>query len=147
MVNKITFDEIKNQSKIDLHIDKDDLAGASTNAPILHHKYLMELFVAKDQLIKLEQQYKDLYKKKWIHYSGKGTPEDYRLNPFDLKILKSDMNIFFSADKELAELDYKIQYLKLKVDFISRVVDEINRRTFVISNAIKFLRFTNGENN
>lgn len=140
----MTFDEIKKVSKEDLQIHKDDLVHASSITPTLNHKYLMELFSSRDQLSQLEYSFNVLYKSKWLYYSGKGTADVYAKNPFDLKVLKSDLQIFFDADQELNDAKYKITFLKNKIDFITKVIEEINRRSFLINNINNTIKYESG---
>jgi len=141
----MTFDEIKIESKKDLVIHEDDLGHMSAITPELNHKYLMELYSSKEYLHKLEYQYKVLFKDKWLYYSGKSSAAVYEDNPFDLKVLKSDLQIFFDADKELSSSMYKINYVRNKIECITKIIDELNRRTWTISNMIKHQKFISGE--
>ncbi len=141
----MTFEELKKQSKIDVRIDKANLVDASANSPLLHHKYLLELYNAKDQLIKLKHIHNELTRDKWLYYSGKASTEIYEKNPFPLKVLKTDLHLFLDSDEEMQASTYKIEYVKNKIDFIKDVISELNRRSFNISNINKTNRFENGE--
>ena len=76
-------------------IDNDLLHSESTKVPSLHAKYYKIynniLTLRKAQ----ETQYKILRKEKWIYYSGKASPEVYAEKPFDYKVLKADLGIYF----------------------------------------------------
>jgi len=78
-------------------------------------------------------------------YTGKSDPEVYQSQPFDLKILKSDINIYLEADVELQQIDQKVEYLKQIVNYLERVLREINNRNWNIRNAIEWKKFLHGE--
>jgi hypothetical protein len=141
----MTFDEIKDKALVDLKIKKDDLVQSSVEGPLLYCQYLNEHSDAKDALSKLEIQYKKLYKDKWLYYSGKATAEVYKEKPFNLKVLKADMSIFFDSDQELIDQNYKISYMKDKIFYITKILEELSRRSFIISNCIKSNSFNNGQ--
>ena len=69
-----------------------------------------------------------MYKFKWEYYCGKAAPEVYQENPFDLKVLKSDVYIYLNADAELQQADQKVEYLKQVCNYLERVLKEINNR-------------------
>lgn len=141
----MTFDEIKQESAKDLKIYPDDLVHSSIITPNLYNKYLKEYHITKDQLSRYMLTYKIVYRDKWLYYSGKADADAYKDKPFNLKITKQDLSIFMDADEELVEARYKVDVIEQKLDYLKKVLDEITRRSFHISNAIKMLKFTNGE--
>jgi hypothetical protein len=56
--------------------------------------------------------------KRWMYYMGKASDEEYEKEPFDHKVLKSDVNLFLEADKSLNDLKDRIslQSEKLKLE-------------------------------
>ena len=138
------FDEIKLAYKKDSVINREDLMQASIDVPYLHHKYLTELYTAKAQLTRVKHTYKVLYKEKWLYYSGKANTDVYKKNPFDLKVMKSDMGLFFDADEDLQKELYKISILEQKIQYTEAVVKEIMNRSFTINNINKSAAFING---
>ena len=89
---------------------------------------------------------KNLYRIKWEYYTGKADPAVYQAQPFDLKILKSDVGIYLDADKDLQEaLGQKEAYLETVVSYLEKVLREINNRNWNIRNAIEWKKFIHGE--
>ena len=72
------------------------------------------------------------------------SPEVYKENPFDLKVLKSDISTYLESDKELIELEQKIAYNKTIVNYLEQILRSLNNRTFQIKNAIDWRKFTSG---
>ena len=71
--------------------------------------------------------------------------EVYQAEPFDLKILKSDVHIYLNADEELQKLGQRTEYLNVIVVYIERVLREINNRNWNIRNTIEWKKFLHGE--
>jgi hypothetical protein len=64
--------------------------------------------------------------------------------PFALKILRQDIDLYLNSDTDLIKLQQKTQYQKEKVALLEEVVKELNTRHWKIRNAIEWRKFTNG---
>ena len=129
----MTLEDLHKQVDLDLKIDDTELDLESIRTPQLHNKYLK-------QYTKFSLQ----YKKAKDDYST-SAPEVYQENPFDFKVLKTDVYIYLDADKELQEADQKKEYLKQVVNYLERVLREINNRNWNIKNTIEWKKFIHGE--
>jgi len=96
------LNELQNEVDRDLKIDDTELDLESIRTPQLHNKYLKHYTKYSLQYKKARDEYKSLYKFKWEYYTGKSDPEVYQSQPFDLKILKSDINIYLLRSPILA---------------------------------------------
>ena len=83
-------------------------------------------------------------REKWEYYKGKSSAEVYAEKPFDLKILKTDIDKYLESDSELQKAKQKVDYLDTTVDFLDRTIRQISNRTFTIKNAIDWRKFTSG---
>ena len=83
-------------------------------------------------------------REKWEYYTGKAPAEVYALKPFDLKILKTDIDKYLESDIDLQKLKQKVSYLQTTVDYLDRTIRLISNRGFTIKNAIDWRRFTSG---
>ena len=81
---------------------------------------------------------------KWEYYTGKSDPQVYQQKPFNLKILKQDVDKYIDADEEIQKATQKVKYLETVVDFLDRTIRQISNRTFTIKNAIDWRKFTSG---
>ena len=52
----------------------------------------------------------------------------YASKPFDLKVLKTDLGVYISADEEIIDAENKIGYLETVVDYIKGVIKSIDNR-------------------
>ena len=139
------LETLQNQVDVDLKIDDTELDLESIRTPQLHNKYLKLFTKYSLQYKKVKDDYDGLYKFKWEYYTGKSTMEVYQAEPFDLKVLKSDVHIYLNADAELQKLGQRQEYLKVGVVYIERVLREINNRNWNIRNTIEWKKFLHGE--
>ena len=64
--------------------------------------------------------------------------------PFDIKVLRQDVDKYIKSDSELIKLSQKIMYLRTVINYIEGIIRNINNRTFNIKNAIEWKKFTQG---
>ena len=74
----------------------------------------------------------------------KAPAEVYALKPFNLKLLKTDVDKYLDSDPELAKYKQKVDYIQTVVDFLDRTIKQISNRGFQIKNAIDWRKFTSG---
>ena len=132
------FDKIIEEWKHDCPIDDTTLDKESVKIPTLHGKYLELHSREKIFLNYLQVEYKKLYREKWEYYSGKAE------KPFQLKLLKTDLHIYLDSDDKLCELKEKIDTQKQKVSYVESVIKSLETRSFHITNAINWRKFTAG---
>ena len=128
----------------DLKINDTELDLESLKTPQLHNQYMKYLTKFKLMLSRSESEYNILKRNKWEYYTGKSDASVYAEKPFDLKILRTDIDKYLEADDELQKAKQKIDYLSTTVDFLDRTVRQISNRTFTIKNAIDWRKFTSG---
>ena len=115
--------------------------------PQLHNKYLILYTDEKLILTKLNSELKVLERNKWLYYTGKMSKEqleEYGWEPFDLNILKTDIDRFMQADGDIITLSNKVALQKEKVNYLENVIKIINNRQWSIRSTIDWLKFTNG---
>ena len=78
----MNLDELQAQAEKDLKIDDTELDIESLNTPIIHAKYLKHYSTYSLMLTKAQSEYNQLYKKKWVFYTGKADPEEYKETNF-----------------------------------------------------------------
>ena len=139
------LETLQKQVDVDLKIDDTELDLESIRTPQLHNKYLKQFTKYSLQYKKAKDDYDGLYKFKWEYYTGKATLSVYKAEPFDLKVLKSDVHIYLNADAELQKLGQRQEYLNVVVVYLERVLREINNRNWNIRNTIEWKKFLHGE--
>ena len=140
----MNLDELKLQVSQDLkvddeHLDTESLKNQEIKAKYLEHKSKFELL-----LFKAKGDYKRLYREKWEYYGGKADAKIYVTKPFDLKVLKTDLNIYIESDEDIIKLEHKIAYLETTVKYIDGVLRSIQSRGWDIKNAISWKQFEAG---
>ncbi len=140
----MTLDELQAQAEKDLKIDDTELDLESLKTPQLHSQYLKTYSTYALMLKKAEGDYSKLHIKKWLFFTGKAEPEEYKEKNFDLKVLRQDVDKFIDSDDEIIKLRQKIEYLKQICHYCESTLKQINNRTFQIKNAIEWKKFTMG---
>ena len=140
----MNLEELKLQVQNDLrvndeHLDTESLKNQEIKAKYLEHKSRFELL-----LFKAKGDYKRLYREKWEYYGGKADAKIYATKPFDLKVLKTDLGVYISADEEIIDAENKIRYLETVVDHIKGVIKSVDNRGWDIKNAIEWKKFEAG---
>ena len=143
----MNLDQIRKMAQEDIPMDKTELDVESMKTPQLHNKYLILYTDEKLILTKLNSELKVLERNKWLYYTGKMSQEqleEYGWEPFDLNILKTDIDRFMQADGDIITLSNKVALQKEKVNYLENVIKIINNRQWSIRSTIDWLKFTNG---
>ena len=140
----IDIDFVKEQWKHDSVMDEDLLDHESIKIPQLHSKYLNFLSDVRLFKIKREQEYKKLLRDKFEYYTGKADAEVYREKPFDLKILKQDVQLYIESDEEIQSVLTKLNYYKEMIFLLESILSNISTRGFQIKNSIDWQKFMQG---
>ena len=140
----MTFDELQALAEKDLKINDTELDLESLKTPQLHNKYMKFHNQYVNLLKKAEQDLARLTREKSEYYTGKADPSVYQERPFNLKILKQDVDKYLKADDDLIKLEQKVTYVQSVVDYLDRTIKLISNRGFQIKNAIDWQKFTSG---
>lgn len=144
----MNIEEIKKLVEKDMTINPTDLDRESLNIPVLHNKYLVILMEEKLKLKKFESNLKVLSKNKWLYYSGKMSEEQLKtLNwePFELALLRQDLDKFIESDLEVIECSNKLELQKEKVTYLENVIKIVSNKAWNIRSAIDWIKFTQGQ--
>ena len=111
--------ELQAEAKEDLIIiDDEDLHQQSYKNQIIKPKWLDYKSKYKLMMFQCKGEHKRLYREKWEYYGGKADAKVYAAKPFDLKVLKTDLQMYINSDDEVINLSAKISYLEITVKFI-----------------------------
>ena len=138
------LEELQILAEKDIKINDTELDLESLKTPQLHNKYLKFLNKWKLLLSKAQTDFYTMRKEKWEYYTGKAPQQVYAEKPFNLKILKTDIDKYMDADPELVKLKSKVEYIQAVIDFLDRTLKQISNRGFQIKNAIDWRKFTSG---
>ena len=140
----MTLEELQELVDKDLKINESELDLESLKTPQLHNKYLKHYNNFKLLMTRAESDYKILKRVKWEYYTGKASPEVYKQKPFNLKIMKSDIDKYLESDEDLIKSKQKIEYLETVVNYLDRTLKIIGGRDWQIRNSIEWRKFTSG---
>ncbi len=140
----MTLEELQTQADKDLKINDTELDLESLKTPQLHNKYMKFHNQYTNLLKKAEQDLARLTREKWEYYTGKADPSVYQQKPFNIKLLKPDVDKYLKSDDEIIKLEQKVTYVQSVVDYLDRTVKIISNRGFQIKNAIDWRKVTSG---
>ena len=147
------LEQLQEIAEKDLKINDTELDLESLKTPQIHNKYLKHLTKFKLLLTRAQDDFTKVKRDKWEYYTGNletvvdfldRTITVYQLKPFNLKILKQDVDKYIESDEEWIKANQKVKYLETIVDFLDRTLRQISNRTFTIKNAIDWRKFTSG---
>lgn len=140
----MTLEELQELAEKDLKINDTELDLESLKTPQLHNKYMKHLTKFKLMLSKAEAEFAKTKRDLWEYYTGKADASVYASKPFDLKILRNDVDQYIQSDEEYIKSKQKMDYLNAVVDYLDRTIRQIQSRDWNIRNAIEWRKFTSG---
>jgi len=143
----MNIDQIKAQAEVDTVIDNNHLDDEASRIPQLHNKYLCILMDEKLILENLESKLRILRRDKWLYYSGKMSEDELKKKnwePFELSILKQDLDRFIESDMDVITASNKVFLQKEKVTYIENVAKIISNKIWSIRSSIDWVKFTQG---
>jgi hypothetical protein len=143
----MNLENLKEHITKDSIVDSTELGTEAIKIPQIHGKYINLLTDMKLLLTKQQQEYAILRLRKWKIYTGKASKEELEIwkeDPFELDILKTDVDKFMDADPQLTDLKLKIALSETKVKMVEEFLKSLNNRNFVIRSAIDWQKMMNG---
>ena len=138
------LEQLQIEADKDLKINDTELDLESLKTPQLHNKYSKYHSKYKNLLKVAEQDLARITREKWEYYTGKADPSVYLAKPFNLKVLRQDVDKYIKSDSEVNKLDQKVTYIQETCDYLEKTLKLISNRTFTIKNAIDWRKFTSG---
>ena len=138
------IDEILKQIETDKKIDHTQLDSESLKIPEQAVKYQQ---LAHDEALvlrHLEREYNVLKYNRWMYYMGKADPTVYDKEPFDHKVLKSDVNIYLDSDLILNEVQDRLTAQAEKLKLVVEAGKVMQNKSFNIKNALEHQKFMGG---
>ena len=127
-------------------IDDSELDRESLRTPYLFNKYLKFLVTVSIAYKNVEENYNKMRLEKYHYYTGKADPEVYKNEPFDLKVMKTDVHMYLDADDDLSKMRKSMEYSRQRVEYVEKTLKNIQDRNWNIKNAIDWRKFKEGAN-
>ena len=139
------LEELQREAKQDLNIeDQESLDQESYKNQNIKAKWL-EYRTKYDQLLIIANaDHQRLYRQKWEYYGGKADAKVYAAKPFDLKVLKTDLQIYINSDEDILNIQGKISYYESIIKYIDGIIKSIDNRGWDIRNATDWKKFEAG---
>ena len=141
----MTLEELQKEAREDLVIlDQERLDQESYKNQNIKPKWL-EYRTKYDQLLIMSKaNHQKMYREKWEYYGGKSDAKVYVAKPFDLRVLKTDLQMYINSDEEILALQGKISYYESIIKYIDGVIKSIDNRGWDIRNATEWKKFEAG---
>ena len=143
----MNLSDLRQMVSEDMAIDDTELDIESLRTPQLHNKYLNLFHDERLRLTQQEEEFKKLLRLKWEYYTGKMDEKmlnEMKWEPFQLNVLRTDIDKYIESDSDLSTLRMKISFTKEKVNYLESVVKIMNNRQWNIRSAIEWRKFING---
>ena len=141
------FEDIQLLWDSDCKIDRLDLGNEALKISSLHGKYYKIYVQESIRLRQMDDQARILRLDKYEFYTQGPTTEQrdlgWRLPPQG-KILKSEVQQYIEADKDIIDMNMKTFLQKEKCAFVESCIKSLQPRGFNISNAIQYEKFRAG---
>jgi len=144
----MTLDEIRKELEKDSRVNDTTLDLESLKIPQLHGKYLNFLTDERLLLGMYQAEVDLMLRLKWEYYTGKLSQQELQnrgWEPFALKILRNDIDLYLNSDSDLVKSRQKLFYQKEKISLLEEIIKELNNRHWKIRNAIDWRKFVNGQ--
>ena len=141
----MTFEKLQSEAREDLSIlNQERLDQESYKNQVIKPKWLEYRSHYDQLLIMRKADHQKMYRSKWEYYGGKADAKVYVAKPFDLKVLKTDLQMYINSDDEILELQGKISYYESIIKYIDGVIKSIDNRGWDIRNATEWKKFEAG---
>ena len=139
------LEELQHEAREDLAIiDQERLDQESFKNQNIKPKWL-EYRSRYDQLLIMSKtNHQRMWRQKWEYYGGKADAKVYAAKPFDIKVLKNDLQMYINADDDIIELQAKIAYYEVIIKYIDGIINSIDKRGWDIRNAQDWKKFEAG---
>ena len=138
------IEDIKDMLEKDRSIDHTQLDTESLKIPEQAVKYQQMAHDEAVTLRYLEREYNIMKLNRWMYYMGKADDEVYEKEPFNHKVLKSDVNTFLDADSKLCNLQDRIILQTEKLKLVVEAGKVMQNKSFNIKNALEHQKFMGG---
>lgn len=142
-----TLEQILKLWEKDSVIDQTEPSKELLKIPVYHSKYLGILTKHKIASKKAHFDYLRMRKIKWEYFTGKLSQDElneYGWEPFQFA-LKSDINTYLEADKDLIKLLEKKVYHEEAISVIESIMQELKQRTWQLRDFISWEKFVAGQ--
>ena len=141
----MNLDELKKQAKEDLAItEHENMDQESYKNQLIKPKWLEYKTNYEQLLIMRKTDHQKMWREKWEYYGGKADAKVYAAKPFDIKVLRNDLQMYIQSDDEILELQNKISYYESIIKYIEGIIKSIDNRQWDIRNSQDWKKFEAG---
>lgn len=128
----------------DSQLDETRLDFELLRIPQIHSRYLNQYTRQSIALRRLQGEYDALKKSRSHFYLGKASDEEYLKERNDFKVLKTDLDMYLSADAKMIAKSTELLEQKLVVETIEKFLNSLRQRGFELRTAVDYIKFKAG---
>lgn len=143
----MTLEDIQEKWSKCININIGDLGGETANIPIIHNKFYNIYINEGLKLKKIKFEYSSLKKLKMQYFNGSIDDDELKeknWKPFQLKVLKSDIDMYIQADEDIQNILIRIALQETKVNLLESIIKQIRDRGFHIKTILEWEKFRVG---
>ena len=123
----MNLDELKKQAKEDLAItEHENMDQESYKNQLIKPKWLEYKTNYEQLLIMRKTDHQKMWREKWEYYGGKADAKVYAAKPFDIKVMKTDLQMYIQSDDDILRIQNKIGYFESCVDYCKGVIKSLS---------------------
>lgn len=136
--------EIQDLIDADSKIDENKLDWEIERIPSLHAKYYRIYMDELSSLRRATAAFHDIKKKRSEYYLGRASDEAYRKEPLNIKVIKTELDLYLNADPMYIEASDLFDSQKSKVVMLEKFIASLKDRAYSLRTALDFKKFTSG---
>jgi len=137
---KDLFEELEEDSKI----DNTNLDIELARIPYIQSKWMKRFIKLSKDVRQAEREYAVIKLKRSNYWQGLGTDEEYREQPLNRKVLKTELNDFLAADMVVVDAADRLDTLKEVAAVVEKFITSLNNRGYNLGKAVDYVRWKNG---
>ena len=141
----MTLKEYQDRAQKQLRLHADQLDEDLDKTTDLMIAYSGQHSIERSKLKELQREYKIKAFERSEFYLGTASPEKYREEPLDRKILKTDVKTWVDTDDEIMEIQKRIDEQEEIVSFLGDLVDLIRFRNNSIKTRLDIMKWYKGQ--
>lgn len=138
------LDDVLAEIERDSTIDETRLEFEILRIPQLQSRYLNRFTRQAIALRRLQGEFDSLKKSRAHFYLGKAPDEEYVRERNDVKVLKTDLDMYLAADRVLTEKAVEVQEQKMVVDALEKFLSSLRQRGYELKTVVDYMKFKAG---
>ena len=138
------LDQVLSDIEAESNIDELRIEFELLRIPQIQSRF-MNMFTRQSiALRRLQGEYDSLKKDRVHYYLGKAPDAEYVKDRLDIKVLKTDLDLYLAADPVLTAKSLALQEQKLAVEALEKFLSSLRQRGYDLKTAVDYMKFKAG---